>query len=247
MRLRREDGGFLRIGHRGAATLAAENSLAAIEAALDAGVDGVELDVIRGPGGELVVAHSRRDRTAASPTLDEALGLLAGTGVLIDLDLKRPGFEVEAAAALRRHGVIERALVSSYFAGTLRAVRRLEPGLATGAAYQFDRTGHAERVAPARVVRAALGVMRGALPRRIGRMLRAAEADVAVLHHLVLSRPLLARCRALRVPVFAWTVNDPAALQRVLDLGVDGVISDDPRIFPAAEAGRGNKSGSSPV
>ena len=45
------------IGHRGAAALAPENSLAAIEAAAEAGVDGVEVDVLRAPDGSLVLAH----------------------------------------------------------------------------------------------------------------------------------------------------------------------------------------------
>jgi len=55
------------IGHRGAAALAPENTLAAIEAAAEAGADGVELDVMRAPDGSLVLAHGPDVPPAAPP------------------------------------------------------------------------------------------------------------------------------------------------------------------------------------
>jgi glycerophosphoryl diester phosphodiesterase len=51
------------------------------------------------------------------------------------------------------------------------------------------------------------------------------------LHFSVLSRPAVARCHELGITVLAWTVDDPGLLERVLALGVDGVVSNDPRIF----------------
>ncbi len=71
--LERQEGRVLRIGHRGAATLAPENTLESFRAAVEAGVDLVEFDVIAGAGGRLVVAHGLRDVGPATPTLDEAL------------------------------------------------------------------------------------------------------------------------------------------------------------------------------
>ena len=58
--LERRDGRPLRIGHRGAAALAPENTLASFRAAIEAGVDLIEFDVMAGRDGELVVAHSAR-------------------------------------------------------------------------------------------------------------------------------------------------------------------------------------------
>jgi glycerophosphoryl diester phosphodiesterase len=225
----REDGGFLRLGHRGAPALAAPNSLAGIEAALATGLDGVELDVL---SDGLVVAHSRRELSPDAPALDEALGLVAGSAdARVLLDLKERGGETALVSALRRHGLVERALVCSLDPATLRAVKRLEPRLGVSRSYPRDRLRVSERGLPEPVLRGALAALRRALPARIAGMLRRAEADAATLHHLVLSEPLVARCHALGAAVFAWTVNDPAALERVVALGVDGVITDDPAVF----------------
>lgn len=232
MNLRRRDGRYLRIGHRGAAGLGAANTLGTIDAALAFGLDGIEIDVVA-IGGDLHVAHSLRERTGETPTLEAALARFAGSGpdVFVHLDLKVAGEEERVVRALEEHGLAEQAIVSSYSATTLRAVRRAAPSLPTGLAYPYDRTGLAERLLPERLTRAGLATARRALPRRLGRMVRAANVQVAMLHHLVVTPAVVARCRALGVPVWAWTVNDGQALARVDGLGVDAVITDVPAIF----------------
>lgn len=229
---RRADGGPLRIGHRGAAALAPDNSLAGIELAFEAGLDGVEIDVVAG-SGRLLVAHSPAELGPASPPLDEALALVAGRagdGFLLDLDVKTAGREAELVEALRRHGLVERALVSSFHVDVLQACRALEPGLRLGISYPDDRLGIGPAL-PEPAVRAGLAVLRAALPARVGSMARRSGAGAAMLHHLVLSRATVARCRSLGLAVFTWTVNDSDALGRVAALGVDGVIADDPGLF----------------
>ena len=130
MRLRRHDGPLLRIGHRGAAALAPANSLRALELALEAGVDIVEIDVLGLPGRGLVLSHSSRDVAPDPLPLDDALAFLAqhaSVGLLADV--KNGGYERELVEAIRSHGLVDRALVSTMDLSILREVKRLEPGV----------------------------------------------------------------------------------------------------------------------
>src|SRR4051794_32537160 len=103
------------IGHRGAAAVAPENTLESLEAAVAAGADLVEFDVCEG----LVLGHPGHTGNGVAATLDEALELLAGKGVGAHVDLKVIGCEAEVAAAVRRHGLEERTMVSSTWARSL--------------------------------------------------------------------------------------------------------------------------------
>jgi glycerophosphoryl diester phosphodiesterase len=233
VRLHAENGRYVRIAHRGAAALADENSLAAIEAGLAADVDLVEFDLLE-VGGRLVVAHTPELAVPGGPTLDDALQLARASRpeVGLDVDLKWHGFEEKVVEAIRRHGLVERTLISSCFAPSLRAVRKREPRLATAFSYPFDRYRTSERrVVPEALIRASLAGMRRALPARIQRMLLRAEADVATLHWLVISPRLVERCHAVGAAVWAWTVNDADVIESVAATGVDGIITDDPRLF----------------
>jgi glycerophosphoryl diester phosphodiesterase len=64
-------------------------------------------------------------------------------------------------------------------------------------------------------------------------MLLRAEADVATLHWLVISPRLVERCHAVGAAVWAWTVNDANVIESMAVADVDGIISDDPRLFHA--------------
>ncbi len=217
----RPDGGLLRLVHRA-------NSLAGIEAALAAGLDGLELDVISA-GGRLVLAHSPKELEPGAPTLDEALALAGDAIVLVDL--KQARIEAAVVDALRGR---ERSVVCALEAEWLRTVRRLEPSLPTSLSYPADRFGVSKRGLPGPVLGATVATLRTALPYRIERKLGRAWADAATLHHLVLSRRTVERCHARGFAVIAWTVNDPAELERMTALGVDGVVTDDPGVFERA-------------
>ena len=235
LRLRRDGGRYLRIGHRGAAALAPENTIAALAAALAAGVDLIEIDVVASEG-PLRLAHSREELESASPTAEDALSFFAAhapaeVGLLVDL--KSPGAEVETIAALRSRDLVPRAALCSFFPDSLRTVRRLEPALATGLSYPLDRYALSRRAAVRPLVRPGLVALRSPLPLRIARMLRRAGADAAVLHHLLVTPALVRRCHTLGAAVLAWTVTAPAELERIAAAGVDGVIADDPRLFPS--------------
>jgi glycerophosphoryl diester phosphodiesterase len=230
--LSRRDGRMLRIGHRGAAALAPENTIESLRLALELGCDLVEFDV-HDLDGTLVLAHDRpaEGTVPALPTLDEALDFLAGTEAGVHLDLKAREAEGAVAAALRRHGLVERTVVSSFRPETLRALARAEPGVRLGLTYPEDRRGLAQRRAAAPLVRPALAAMQAVLPLRIPRLLAGAGASAAMLHLAVVSEATVKRCHALGAPVLVWTVDEHARVPRLDAMGVDGVITNDPGIF----------------
>ena len=92
------------IGHRGAAAVAPENTLASSQAAVDAGADIVEFDI--SPG--LRLGHSLGELPEDELSLDEALEFLGGHDVGLHLDVKLPGLRGRGAEAVRRHGLEER-------------------------------------------------------------------------------------------------------------------------------------------
>lgn len=233
MKLLRGDGPLIRIGHRGAAALAPPNTIAAVEAALALGVDMVELDVLGRPDGTLVLGHSHRELEAEPVTPEEVFAFLAEhspeTGLVADV--KGGGFERELVEALRRHDLVGRAVASTYSLATLRSLRQLEPGLARSRTYPPSRLRLAGRrtfvpiVGPVR-----LGV-RLTLPFRIEAIVGEAEASAVTLDHRLVTRAAVERCHSLGVAVLAWTVNDRETARKLDRLGVDGVITDDPRIL----------------
>jgi glycerophosphoryl diester phosphodiesterase len=231
--LGRRDGRMLRIGHRGAAALAPENTIESLRLALELGCDLVEFDVHEVEGA-LVLAHDQPARPdPALPTLDEALAFLAGTAAGAHLDLKASGAEEAVADALRSHGLIERTVVSSFRPETLLALGAAEPGVRLGLTYPEDRRGLVQRRGVGPFIRPALEAMQAALPLRVARLLAGAGASTAMLHFAVVSQAVVERCHAIGVPVLVWTVDEQPWVARLDAMGVDGVITNDPRIFGA--------------
>jgi glycerophosphoryl diester phosphodiesterase len=226
MNLRRATGHPLVIGHRGAAAVAPENTLAALEAAVAARVDLVEFDI--SPG--LRLGHSLDELPPEEVSLDDALEFLKGHGVGVHLDVKLPGYEHDVLEAIRRHDVGERAVLSTSFAVTVRRFARLAPELPRAIGYPRDRLGVSNLSWPRPVQRAGAAALRQAMPVRIPVLLRWASANTLSLHHTLCSRAAVAIAHRLGAPVLAWTVNDPASVRRVTAVGVDGIVSDDPEM-----------------
>jgi glycerophosphoryl diester phosphodiesterase len=253
--LRRTDGRFARVGHRGASALAPENTLRALELAAELGCDMLEFDVLDLSDGTLVLAHSNdlrevshgaaggrvRARDLAGirkvapdvPTLDEALAFCAERlpGVGLQLDLKRLGIEAATVDSVRRHGVLDRSWISSFAPDSLRRLAKLEPGLPRSYTLPRDRFGVAKRGPLAPVVRAALASIGASLPRRLPALLARAGATAATLHYSIVSRAAIDRAHELGASVYVWTVDDPRLAERLVRDGADGIITNDPRIF----------------
>ena len=231
MKLLREDGPLLRVGHRGAALLAPENTIAAFEAALDHGVDAIEFDVLALADGPLVLGHSLAELPDDRATLDEALDFLRGRDVALHVDLKLTTRLDEVAAAIARHGVAERTVVSSFHLPSLRAVAAHAPQLPIGFTYPEDRYGVSKRRGMKPVIRLGTLALRRAVLARIPQMISRAGASALMLQHAVVSPAAVARAHGAGAAVWAWTVDDPDELARLDAAGVDAVITNDPRIF----------------
>lgn len=255
IQLRRHDGQFARVGHRGASALAPENTLRALELAVELGCDMLEFDVLDLADGTLVLAHSNDLREVSHgaaggrvrsrdleglrrvapelPTLDEALAFCVQKlpGVGLQLDLKRRGIEAAAVEAVRRHGVIDRCWVSTFDARSLRALAELEPDLPRSYTLPRDRLGVSKRGPLAPVVRAALASIGASLPRRLPALLARADAVAATLHYSIASRAAIDRAHELDAAVYVWTVDDSRLAKRLVRDGADGIITNDPRIF----------------
>lgn len=229
--LLRGDGPLIRIGHRGAAALAPPNTIAAVEAALALGVDMVELDVLGRPDRTLVLGHSHGEAGEEAATLEEVFAFLAEhaprTGLLADV--KGGGFEQELVEALRRHGLVERSVASTNDLVTLQALRRLEPELARSRTYPRGRLYLGRLTVP--VAGPVLRALRVTLPHRVEKLVGEANAAAMTLNHRLVTRAAVERCHAMGAAVLAWTVNDRDLVRRLDALGVDGVITDDPRIL----------------
>jgi glycerophosphoryl diester phosphodiesterase len=248
------DGRPLCVGHKGAAALEPENTLRSLSRAAELGCDLVEFDVIQLSDGTLVLAHSDdllevshgaargrvttmslaalREVAPELPTFDEALELLGRLDQLgIQVDLKGNGFEDAVARALQRHELVERSVVSTFHAPSLLRLRQVEPALARGLTYPVDRHGFSRRRLLSPATGAATAALRRGLPLRIRRMLSRVGASAAMLHFSVVSAAVVEHAHAYGAAVFAWTVDDEALLARMVAAGVDGVITNDPRIF----------------
>jgi glycerophosphoryl diester phosphodiesterase len=255
IQLRRPEGRFARIGHRGASALAPENTLQALELAVELGCDMLEFDVLDLADGTLVLAHSNDLREVSHgaargrvrsrdleglrriapdlPTLDEALAFCADRlpGIGLQLDLKRLGTEAATVEAVRRHGVLDRSWISTFEARSLRRLAELEPELPRSYTLPRDRFGISKRGPLAPVVRAALGSIGASLPRRLPVLLARARAGAATLHYSIASKAAIDSAHEVDAAVYVWTVDDPRLAERLVRDGADGIITNDPRIF----------------
>jgi len=212
------------IGHRGAAAVAPENTLEGLEAAVAAGADLVEFDVSRG----LVLEHPGGVRAEAPPNLDDALAYLAVQEIGVHIDLKGEGIEPDVAAAVRRHGLGDRVIVSSTKTAALRRLAGADPGLTRAISYPHDRYGAAQLPWPRAVVRSGAACLRPVMRMRLPPLLKAARAQVLSVRHELVGKELVEAAHARGAALVAWTANDRPEIERLAEAGVDAIVTDDP-------------------
>jgi glycerophosphoryl diester phosphodiesterase len=232
---------LLRVGHKGADLIVPGNTHASFDAALEAGVDMIEFDVlIERQGHRLLLAHDYVDATGREPlTLEEGLAHLASdtfAGIELDVDLKLPGYETRVLDALRGYGVLDRALISSQFRSSLAAIRAAEPGVRLGwSVPKLRRDPFRSRLMTLPAV-AAVHAGRAILPARAAQAIRDAQCDALMVQWRLVSARLVRSVRDAGGEVYVWTVDELARLRSLEALGVTGVITNDPRLFTALAA-----------
>ncbi|MEI8127186.1 MAG: glycerophosphodiester phosphodiesterase [Actinomycetota bacterium] len=212
--------------HRGLHLRETENTVASFLEARSLGVDGVELDIRRTRDGALVVHHDAeiagvgtiagrdcRDLPRGTATLAEAL--LACQGLVVNVEIKNspgePGYDPSDALA---HQVVDEinelawadhVIISSFDLPTCEAVRSASGTMLVGwlLDWKLDTLTSVQR---------------------------AADAGLNAVHPHFRRTDLhgIAAARQMAIAVNVWTVNEPGDIERMLDLGVDSIISDDP-------------------
>jgi glycerophosphoryl diester phosphodiesterase len=229
-----------RVGHKGAAHIEPGNTLASFDAALSHGVDMIELDVLSedpGGSGRLLVAHDHEVLREREPLgFEQALEHLAGprfAGVELDVDIKLPGYELRVLDALREHGLVQRTLVSGMFPSALARIRAAEPGLRLGWSVPRVRRDYTTDMLTAIPALAMLTGYRAALPRRARNALLEGRFDAIMAHWRVVTRGLVRAVAEGGGELYVWTVDDARMIERLSAMGVDGIITNDPRLFGA--------------
>jgi glycerophosphoryl diester phosphodiesterase len=231
------------VGHKGADLIAPGNTLESFRAAVEGGVDTIEFDVLwlrdahlpREQRAPLVVAHDWADAARRAPLkLTEALDAFLEPPldrVEIDLDIKLPGREEEIVAALRERGLIERAMVSTMELYSLGRFVALEPALRRGWTYpKVTKDWTSKRWARAPLL-AALAAMRHRLPGLAAEKLPQMKVESMWVYHPLVSARLARITKLAGVELIAWTVDDTAKMRRLVERGVDVLVSNDPRLF----------------
>lgn len=227
--------------HRGHSGAAPENTLSAIRKAAESGAEYAEIDVQRTADGVAVLLHDRdlmrvagdprrvgritldelkaldvgrsfdaRFAGERAPTLAEAIRLARGRlrlNVELKYDGPDPGLAPEVERVIREEGFAPDCLVTSFDADALRELKRLDPDLRTGLIVAF-----------------ALG--------DVGRL----DHEVLSVRADWLSDGLLRAAHREGKEVHVWTVNDERAMARLIERGVDNVITDHPDVMARVRA-----------
>lgn len=225
------------LAHRGLALGVPENTLASFQKAVDAGGTHVETDVHVSRDGVAIVSHdptlarvAHLDKAVADLTAAELARVDLGGGVgftpladaldafpdtCFNIDIKTAGAADPAVEAITRTNAIDRVLITSFSTARRLAVVRQLPGVATSISASgavpsvvWANAGWTGRVA------------------RILRDVRAVQFPTRLLGMPTMTPRTIAAYHAAGVEVHVWTINDPAEMTALLDLGVDGLVTD---------------------
>lgn len=225
------------IAHRGLSIGSQENTLAAFASAVEVGAHVLETDVHLSKDGQVIVAHDADlNRVAGIPGLvadftaqqlaDMDLGFGQGFPTLVELletfpqekfniDLKVPSVVDAFVDVIAQLGAVERVLVASFDEATrARAVAQL-PGAVSNATPGYVLEGR---------LRSWLGLPSQGwnLPRDV----KALQIPTTRFGMALVTPSLIRMAHAKGLEVHVWTINEPSDMRRLLDMGVDGIVTD---------------------
>jgi glycerophosphoryl diester phosphodiesterase len=183
----------------------------------------------------LVIAHDWEDAERRTPLkLTEALDAFLEPPldrVEIDLDIKLPGREEEIVEALGARGLVERSMISTMELHTLGRILELQPALRRGWTYpKVTKDWTSKRWARGPML-AAMVAMRHRLPGLAAQKLPQFGVEAMWVYHPLITARLARICSLAGVELIAWTVDDLPRMQKLAAMGVDGIVSNDPRLF----------------
>lgn len=206
---------LLLLGHRGARAVKSipENTIASFDRALADGCDGFEFDVRLTEDEEAVVCHDEKvsgyqiSRTPAKqltrlPRLRDVLQRYRDS--FLDIELKVKGLERITLDLFFRHKPRRGFVVSSFLPGVLKSLHALDPAVPLGLICEFENQL---------------------------RLWEELPVEYVIAQHALVEGELVRRIKGAGKKVLVWTVNCAEDMRRLRDLGVDGIISDDPALL----------------
>ncbi|MGQ4832407.1 MAG: glycerophosphodiester phosphodiesterase [Candidatus Asgardarchaeia archaeon] len=217
------------IAHRGAFVEAPENTLKSFKLAMEMGADMIELDVRLTKDRKVVVIHDDTiDRTSNGsgavrdytldelkqfdfgegekiPTLEEVFELIKGN-VLVNVEIKEMDMAKEVVEIIEKYNMADKVLISSFLHPVLLDVKRLNPTIKTGILFTCR-------------------------PVSVTNLARDARAEFVHPFYDTLDKQLIDEAHKNGLEVNVWTVDDEELMQKFIDWGVDGIITDVPDVF----------------
>ncbi|MBY9018420.1 MAG: glycerophosphodiester phosphodiesterase [Candidatus Lokiarchaeota archaeon] len=222
---------ILVIGHKGASNISPENTLLAFRKAIELKADYIEFDIHKSLDGEIVVIHDNDTYNTTGtrglikemmlkeiqeldagegekiPTLNDLIKLTKGK-INLQPEIKAPGLIDDLVQILRKNNLVKKTIISSFDITQLINMKEIEPALKIG------------YLIPSELTR----------PRILSRYIQKAvknEFYAIHPHFTTISKELVDNIYANNLKINAWTVNEEEEMKRLIDLGVDGIITDD--------------------
>ncbi len=216
------------VAHRGASALEPENTISAVRKAIELGFDMIEVDIRLSKDGEVVLMHdSRVDRITDGRGEIKSLGLeeirrlrvrgreriaflkdimeITRDKAALLLDIKDPDAALEALKLVKERGMLGQVVFNSSDIGTLEKIREAEPQA---------RLSYSPSIQDNLVE----------IARKLSLFMASVRFDL-------ITRKLVETMHKLGVRITSWGTNDPSIIQKLIYMGVDGIIIDDPQLI----------------